>query len=151
MKRPTPRKAGRMAVAGGIAIGLLSGCVTLGSAQQPSLAPTDLAGTWVSADGSAISFTSGGTFTATKLNYGKYVIPGCGVLSGTGTWQLTGSGSNAGAGENNIVTLFFKKVTPPGSCLGFLELTSWDTSSTPGLCVQQDPDTPCNGYIFSKR
>lgn len=82
------------------------------------------------------------------------MIPTCGLLSGAGTWQFvdsdrqTATSSAAGA---NMVALFFSKVSPPGRCGGVLQLTSWDTGSAPGLCVQQDPDTPCSGYVFSKR
>jgi hypothetical protein len=29
-------------------------------------------------------------------------------------------------------------------------MSSWDTGSKPGLCVS-DPDTTCDGYVFTKR
>lgn len=37
-----------------------------------------------------------------------------------------------------------------GCTAGFIKLTTWNVGSTPGLCLQFDPDTPCDGYIFSK-
>ena len=70
----------------------LTDCVSFGpsafgpSAQQPNVDLAALPGTWVSSEGGAsITFTPT-TFTATNFNDGK-VIPTCGTLSGSGTWQ----------------------------------------------------------------
>lgn len=134
---------------------LLSGCVSFGpAAQQPSLDAADLLGTWVSSDGSSVTFAGAGSFAAAKINYGKYVIPTCGLISGSGIWQFVdsnGQTSTSSLDSANIVALFFRKVSSSSKCSGVMQLTSWDTGSTPGLCVQEDPDTPCDGYIFSKR
>ena len=139
----------------GLAMGLLTGCVTFGPGpQQPILDVTDIPGTWVSGDGASITFTGAGVFTAAKFDFRK-AISACGVLSGTGTWQLHNPSddyppSPAGS-PTNLVDLTFTSVSPPGSCSGgIIEMTSWYTSK-PGLCVQIDPDTPCDGYVFTKR
>ena len=50
-----------------------------------------------------------------------------------------------------VVGLFFKEVSPAGGCLGGLQLSSWQTGSSPQLCVQEQPSTPCNGDLYSKR
>jgi hypothetical protein len=108
----------------------------------------------MSSDGSSITFTGAGSFTAARIDYGKYVVPTCGLLSGAGTWQFVdpdGQTATSSAAGANMVALFFSKVSPLGRCGGALQLTSWDTGSAPGLCVQEDPDTPCSGYVFSKR
>jgi hypothetical protein len=148
------RKAAIVA-AGGLAAGLLAGCISFGPGpQQPDLSATDLPGTWMSGDGASMTFAGDNTFTAIKFDYGK-AIPSCGVLSGSGTWQLHNPSDDyppAPAGTpTNLVDVRFTSVSPLGSCLGFLEMTSWDTGSTPGLCVQMDPDIPCDGYVFTKR
>jgi hypothetical protein len=130
-----------------LAVGSLSGCVTLGNADSPALFPPGLQGRWVSGDGASITFKTTGTFTATRVDFGKALPRSCGVVSGAGTWQL-GSGAQA-----NIVTLYFTRMPTSPDCTGaeFLTMTSWDTGSARGLCVQLDPDTPCNEYIFTER
>jgi hypothetical protein len=148
------RKAGIVAACG-LAAGLLAGCISFGPGpQQPDLSATDLPGTWVSGDGASVTFTGDNTFTAIKFDYRK-AIPSCGVLSGLGTWRLHNPSDDyppAPAGTpTNLVDVTFTSVSPPGSCRGILEMISWDTGSTPGLCVQMDPDTPCDGYVFTKR
>jgi hypothetical protein len=148
------RKAA-IAAACGLGAGLLAGCITLGPGpQQPDLSATDLPGTWVSGDGASITFAGDNTFTAIKFDFGK-MFPSCGEVSGSGTWQLHNPSDDfppAPAGTpTNLVDVTFTTVSPPGSCLGILEMTSWDTGGAPGLCVQFDPDTRCNGYVFTKR
>jgi hypothetical protein len=32
-----------------------------------------------------------------------------------------------------------------------VDLTTWDSGSQQGLCVQMDPDDPCDGYVFTKQ
>lgn len=156
--RPVGRWAMTLA-ASGLATGLLTGCVSFGpSPQQPSVNLAALPGAWVSGDGASITFTSDGTFTATKFNYGKampMVIPTCRTLSGSGTWQLVTNSEEypappAGSPEN-LLSLWFSSVSPPGSCLGFLQLTTWDADGKQGLCLEMDPDDPCEGYVFTKR
>jgi hypothetical protein len=153
------RRSLGLVAAYGIAMGLLAGCVTFGNAQSPNLDVTDLPGTWVSGEGASITFTGGGVVTATNFDFYNVIpqaVSACGVLSGTGTWQLHDPTSDyppAPAGTpTNLVDLHFTSVSPPGSCFGEdVEMTSWNTGSKPGLCVQSDPDTPCNGYVFTKR
>ena len=156
---PVSRRATAPAACG-LATGLLTGCVSFGpSPQQPSVNLAALPGTWVSGDGASITFTSDGTFTATKFNYGEAmptVIPTtCRTLSGSGTWQLVTNSEEypappAGTPEN-LLDLWFTSVSPSGSCLGWVQLTTWDTGSKQGLCLEMDPDDPCEGYVFTKR
>lgn len=151
------RRSVRFAAACSLATGLLAGCAS--AAQQPDLAATDLPGTWVSGDGASITFTGNGVVAATTFDFYKVIakaISACGVLSGTGTWRLHDPGTvNPTAPSDsptNLVDLTFTSLSPPSSCTGMaIEMTSWDTGSKPGLCVQTDPDTPCDGYIFTKR
>ena len=139
----------------GLAMGSLTGCVSFGpSPQQPNVDLAALPGTWVSGEGGAsITFTPT-SFTATNFNYGK-VIPTCGTLSGSGTWQLHDTSEDYPAppagNPLNLLDLWFARVSPAGSCLPSLELTTWDTGGRQGLCVQVDPDNPCDGYVFTKR
>jgi hypothetical protein len=139
----------------GLTTGLLTGCVSFGpSPQQPSVNLAALPGTWVSGDGASITFTSGNEFTAKNFNDGKATAT-CGTLSGSGTWQLVTTSDEypapaAGSPENQL-QLSFTSVSPPGSCLDFIELTTWDTGGTQGLCLEIDPDDPCEGYVFTKR
>jgi hypothetical protein len=151
---PAGRRATALAACG-LATGLLTGCVSFGpSPQQPAVNLAALPGTWVSGDGASITFTSDATFTATKFNDGE-AVPTCGTLSGSGTWQLVTNSDEypappAGTPEN-LLALWFTSVSPPGSCLSSIDLTTWDTGSEQGLCLEMDPDDPCEGYVFIKR
>ena len=111
-------------------------------------------GTWVSGDGASITFTSHDTFTASKFNYGN-VIPACGTLSGSGTWQRHRSSEDYPTppvgGAENLLDMWFTSVSPPGGCRGFMEMTTWDAGGKQGLCVQVESDDPCDGYVFTKR
>jgi hypothetical protein len=136
--------------------GLLTGCMSFAGLgpQQPSVNLAKLPGTWVSGDGASITFTGGDDFTATNFNYGR-VMASCHTLSGSGTWQLVTNSEEypappAGTPEN-LLGLWFSSVSPPGSCLGWFQLTTWNTGSTLALCLEMDPDNPCEGYIFTKR
>jgi len=155
-----------LAAAGGLAIGVLAMGVLAfslrgGPVDVPNPAVTDLTGAWVSGDGASVTFTGSGAVTATRFDFSKVIpkaISACGVLSGTGTWQLhnpAGDDPPAPAGSpTNLVDLRFTSLSPPGSCSGeSVEMTSWDTGSKPGLCVQTSPDsTICDtGYVFTKR
>jgi len=139
----------------GLATGLLTGCVSFGpSPQQPSVNLATLPGTWVSGDGASITFTSGNEFTAANFNYGK-AMPPCRTLSGSGTWQLVTNSEEypeppAGTPEN-LLDLWFTSVSPPGGCLGSFGMTTWDIGGKQGLCLEMDPDEPCDGYVFTKR
>jgi hypothetical protein len=148
---------GAMVLAGcGLATGLLTGCLSFGpSPQQPSVNLATLPGTWVSGDGASITFTSGNEFTATNFNYGK-AMPTCGTLSGSGTWRLHDSSEDyptpAAGSPDHVLDMLFTSVSSPGRCAGGpMEMTTWDTGGKQGLCVQMDPDNPCDGYVFTKR
>ena len=137
---PVGRRATALAACG-LATGLLTGCVSFGpSPQQPSVNLGALPGTWVS--GAARRSPSRATAT-------------CRTLSGSGTWQLVTNSQEypappAGTPEN-LLDLWFTSVSPPASCLGWVQLTTWDTGSKQGLCLEMDPDDPCEGYVFTKR
>jgi hypothetical protein len=139
-----------------LATGLLTGCVSLGpSPQQPSVNLATLPGTWVSGDGSSITFTSDGTFTAMKFNYANAMMPTCLAPFGTGTWQLHPSSEDypappAGSPDSTL-DLSFTSGPPGGGCAGGVELTTWDTDGKQGLCVELALDDPCEGYVFTKR
>lgn len=134
---------------------LPSACVNFGSvAQQPGLDAAELHGTWLSSDGSSITFTGVNSFAAARIDYGRYVSPSCGLVSGSGTWEFInsdGQSVTSTAADTNLIGLFFATVSPAGSCGPTLQLASWDAGSDPGLCLQIDPDTPCTGYVFDKR
>ena len=139
----------------GLATGLLTGCVTVGpTPQHPPVNLATVPGTWVSGDGASITFTSSDTFTASNFNYSN-VIPTCRTLSGSGTWRRHTSSEDyptpPAGGTENLLDMWFTSVSPPGGCRGFMEMTTWDAGGKQGLCVQVDPDNPCDGYVFTKR
>jgi len=135
----------------GLATGLLTSCVSLGPApQQPSVSLAAVPGTWVSGDGASITFTSDGTFTATKFNFANAAMPMCPAPSEAGTWKIHNNSEDypepAANSPQNLLDLWFTSE----SCWGSMELTTWDTGGKQGLCVQVDPDDPCGGYVFTK-
>ncbi len=136
----------------GLATGLLTGCVSFGpSPQQPSVNIATVPGTWVSGDGASITFTSDGTFTASKFNFANAAMPMCPAPSEAGTWKIHNNSEDypepPANSPENLLDLSFTSET----CWGAVELTTWDTGGTQGLCVQVDPDNPCGGYVFTKR
>lgn len=138
------------------ALVLLAACIQIGVATQPVLSPADLVAQWVSPAGGSIAFASNYRFTATDLRLGKFwgFCAAAGNISGSGTWQfLSPEGDSGMYSKGNLVALYFNNTAgnPSTGCIaGALELTSWNTGSTTGLCVQFDPDTPCDGYVFQK-
>jgi hypothetical protein len=131
------------------------------SGSQPVLRSADLAGTWVSSNGGSITFTPDHQFTAAKLDIGKY-YGGCAQapsLSGSGTWQFlspqgdSNSSDPAGYAQGDLVMLDFESAadSPMSECpSNVFTLTSWNTGSKKGLCIQYDPDTPCGGPVFDR-
>ena len=109
-------------------------------------------GTWVSGDGASITFTSHGAFTEKKFNYAHAELATCRAASGSGTWQAdlnsTDPPSKMAA---NMIFLLFTSGPPGGNCAISVEMTTWDAGDAQGLCVQLDPDDPCDGYVFTKR
>jgi hypothetical protein len=150
------RRRAMLLVACGLATGLLTGCVTFGPApQQPAVNLAIVPGTWVSGDGSSITFTGQDTFTATKFNYANAMMPMCRAQSGSGTWLLHYRSEDypppPANSPENMLDLYFTSGPIGGSCTGPVELTTWDAGGKQGLCVQVDPDDPCDGYVFTKR
>jgi hypothetical protein len=97
---------------------------------------------------------------ATGLRLGKFWNPcaGAGEISVSGTWQFLNSPGDSAPGftgysKGSLVSLNFDGApgnTSAGCTGGEIKLTSWNEGSTRGLCLQFDPDTPCDGYIFNK-
>jgi hypothetical protein len=75
-------------------------------------------------------------------------------ISASGTWQFlspegaTSQGFGGAYLKGSLVYLTFNN--SPTECLGGIGLTSWNVGGASGLCLQMDPDTPCDGYIFDK-
>lgn len=139
---------------GAVAVIILVACVTQVGA-QPVLSSADLTAKWVSPDGGSITFAATHRFTATGLRIGKF-WRGCarlGEISGSGNWQFLNSHGDSGVvgfTRGSLVSLTFEGRS--SACIaGQLTLTSWNVGSKRGLCVQFDPDTPCDGYVFDKR
>lgn len=117
-----------------------------------------MAGTWVSPDGGSIAFSTSHAFTAEGLRLGEFWTgcPKSARISVSGTWEFLNSQGDSngftGFPTGNLLYLTFNSQVhgSPSECLGGISLTSWDTSQTPGLCLQMDPDTPCDGYVFDK-
>jgi hypothetical protein len=130
------------------------------SGTQSVLNPADLAATWTSPGGGSITFARDHSFVATALRLDKFWNPcaGAGKISVSGTWQFLNSQGGSGPGltgypQGSMVDLTFDGAAgnPSIGCTaGFIKLTTWNVGSTPGLCLQFDPDTPCDGYLFSK-
>jgi hypothetical protein len=148
---PAGRRAMALAACG-LATGLLTGCVSFSPVpQQPAVNLATVPGTWVSGDGASITFTSDGTFTATKFNFANAAMSMCPAATEGGTWQIHSNSEDypeppANSPENLLDLSFMGE-----ACSGGVELTTWDTGGTQGLCVQLDPDDPCEGYVFTKR
>jgi hypothetical protein len=146
------------AVPAALAVTMLAACAVQ-AASSPALTPAELTATWASPDGGSIAFAADHSFAASGLRLGKFWSPcaGAGKISVSGMWRFLNSQGDSGAtgySRGSLVDLSFASAAgnPTIGCTGgFLKLTSWNVGSTPGLCLQFDPDTPCDGYIFSKR
>jgi hypothetical protein len=148
-----------MAAACAAAVTVLAACTTQ-SGSQPVMGPADLVAVWTSPDGGSMSFTGDHRFTVTGLRIGQFwnACARGSRLSASGTWQFLNSQGDSGPGLNgyqqgSMVDLSFTGATgaPAVGCTGgFLRFTSWNVGSAPGLCLQMDPDTPCDGYVFNR-
>jgi len=99
----------------------------------------------VSGDGASITFASDGTFTATKFNFANAAMPMCPAPSEAGTWKIHNNSEDypeppANSPENPL-DLWFTSET----CWGGVELTTWDTGGTQGLCLELALDDPGRG------
>lgn len=141
------------------AVVLVTSCVAQ-SGTQPVLSSSDLVATWTSPDGGSITFTRNHRFTAAGLRLDRFWkgCAGVGRISASGTWQFLNSHGSSGLSptgyaKGSLISLSFGGVAdnPSLGCTGGgIELTSWNVGSTPGLCLQFDPDTPCDGYVFNR-
>jgi hypothetical protein len=138
------------------AIILLATCAQYGT--QPVLNSADLVATWVSPAGGSITFANSHRFTGAGLRLDKFWggCAGAGKISVSGTWQFLSPQGDSGAGlysRGNLVGLYFdaKAGDPSTGCTGGgITLTTWNTGSATALCLQFDPDTPCDGYLFER-
>ena len=125
---------------------------------QPVLSSTDLAATWVSPAGGSITFANSNRFTAVGLRLDKFWggCAGSGKISVSGTSQFLSPQGDSGTGSysnGSLIGLYFDDTAgdPSTGCTGGgITLTSWNTGSATALCLQFDPDTPCDGYIFER-
>ncbi len=156
------RRIGRAAAAIYVAaaVTLLVGCVTL-SGTQSVLSSADLVAVWRSPEGGSIAFSGDHRFVATGLRLNKFWngCAGTGRISASGTWQFLNSQGDSSVGSTGystgrLVDLSFDGAAgnPSIGCTGgAIKLTSWNVHSKPGLCLQMDPDTACDGYVFNRR
>jgi len=131
------------------------------SASQPTLTSADLSTTWRSSDGGSITFAEDHQFSAIGLRLDKFWTgcSGFGEMSVSGTWKFLNSNGDSGPGltgypSGSLMSLDFSKASdsPSLGCTGGgIDLTSWNVNSVAGLCLQMDPDTPCDGYIFVRQ
>jgi hypothetical protein len=128
------------------------------SGTQPVLSSTDLVATWMSPAGGSITFANSNRFTAAGLRLDMFWggCAGSGKTSVSGTWQFLSPQGDSGTGsysKGNLVYLYFDDTAgdPLAGCTGGgITLTSWNTGSATALCLQFDPDTPCDGYVFER-
>lgn len=142
------------------ALALLAGCATQ-SAAQPFLSTAGLVATWTSHSGGSVTFASDHRFTASDLQPGKFwgECARSSEFSVSGTWQFVNADGQSGPSmtgyqKGSLIYLAFDPGSggPSAQCVaGGITLTSWNVGSAQGLCMQVDPDTPCDGYIFSKQ
>ena len=148
---PVSHWAGAL-VACGLLTGVMTGCDSSGPVPQlPAVNAASVPGTWVSGDGASITFTSHGTFTATKFNFARSAMSKCPNPIEGGTWTIHSNSEDYPPPPTNSPENLLDLAFTGASCLGGVELTTWDTGGTQGLCVQVDPDDPCGGYVFTKR
>jgi hypothetical protein len=129
---------------------LLAGCGG-GASNQPVISGHDLAGMWTT--GKAwMSFSSDHAIVVHKVNV-EPGDPGCGVVSGTGTWQfLSSKGVSAAAPDlYKRGSLIEVELTVAPEVCGSWGLTTWGSPSAVTLCVESDPDSPCISDTFRRR
>lgn len=149
----TPRNALAVVGVAVVAVTALLAPRAVPSGTQSVLGPANLAATWTSPDGGSITFARDHGFAATGLRLDKFWTPcaGAGTISVSGTWQFLDANGDSGldpAGSMVGLTFDGAAANPAIGCTGGgIMLTTWNA----GLCLQFDPDTPCDGYIFSKR
>jgi hypothetical protein len=140
---------------------LAAGCAVVAGAQepaQPDLTVSQLAGAWVSPEGSGtITFYADHSFAAARLNlnglWGQACQP---TTSASGTWGFESPDGDAVSSDpteyssGNAVFLVFagSASAPYSTCAskwGSIQLTTWQVNGPLGLCVEMDPDSPCFG------
>ena len=157
MSRPAVFRVSAVVVCAMACVMLAAGCGRRDA--RPVLKAAALAGTWKSPNGGEIIFSGGGQrFSATNLRLDEYKAgPGsnreCAHVSGSGTWQFIGPQGESGPYlSGNLLNLSFNSVTNPAMlpCTTIVQFTSWEINPPLKLCFGLDPDSPCDGYIFTK-
>jgi hypothetical protein len=132
---------------------------------QPVVTGQQLAGTWTSSVGGTIALRADHHFVATglRLTYYSGGSANCPRATMSGTWQfLTAQWQPAGAGatQGNVIELdpawSPAPVSIDPSCSGgpltFIPwVGGWFWDNTMQLCQASDPDSTCDGYVFTKR
>jgi hypothetical protein len=118
---------------------------------QPELTQQQVIGTWTSQSGSAVAFGPGHVLVVRHVNISPGV-PGCGTVSGTGTWQFLSPTGSTGRSLNtydkgNLLMVLMPSIRE--ACNGW-ELTTGSGSSQVTLCVASDPDSPCSSETFAR-
>jgi hypothetical protein len=146
-------------------LGLAAGCGEgKQTSMQPELTTKQLAGTWVSPEGAGtITLYADHNFVATRLDLNGYLGASCQpTASASGTWQFLGSNGDPGPNMTTYSSGYVISLTVPGftdypqsSCVsvwGLLQFTSWQINGPLGLCLYQDPDSPCAGepWVWQK-
>jgi hypothetical protein len=140
---------------------LAAGCAVVAGAlrpAQPDLTVSQLAGAWVSPEGSGtITFYADHTFAAARLNLNGLSGLACQTTtSASGTWGFESPDGDAVSSDlteyssGNVVFLVFagSASAPYSACTskwGSIQLTTWQVNGPLGLCVEMDPDSPCFG------
>ena len=153
----TPRNALAAAGIAAVAVAALLAAQAGPSGTQSVLGPAQLAATWTSPVGGSITFGRDHSFAASGLRLGRFWAPcaGAGTIAVSGTWQFLAANGDSGLNPAGAMVGLAFAGTAGNAALGCtgggIKLTTWNAGSTPGLCLQFDPDTPCDGYIFSKQ
>jgi hypothetical protein len=147
---------------------LAAGCaVVVGAFEpaQPDITVSQLAGTWVSPEGSGtVTFGADHEFAATRLNLNGLSGSACQpATSASGTWGFESPNGDAISSDltayssGNVVFLVFAGLAsaPYSTCTGewgTIELSTWQINGPLGLCVDLDPDSPCAGepWVWQK-
>jgi hypothetical protein len=166
VKPARPRLAARI-VCTAAPLVLAAGCAAVAGAlapPQPDLSASQLAGSWVSPEGSGtITFYDDYTFTATRLDLNGLLGVRCRpAASASGTWVFESPDGSAEQDRpqypsGNVVFLTVASIAsaPSSTCTGLLngiQLSTWQINGPLGLCVDLDPDSPCAGepWVWQK-
>jgi hypothetical protein len=147
---------------------LAAGCAVAEGAfapAQPDITVSQLAGTWLSPEGSGgFTFYANHTYAATRVDLsGLFGVKCQPAASASGTWGFESPDGDAMSTDltayssGNVVFLTVTSPTsaPISTCTGSLDsiqLATWQINGPLGLCVDMDPDSPCAGepWVWQK-